>query len=237
MFAVLESETYNSLLRIRSKPLTLIEANGTTDPIEILSFMSVGLENYMPPIQITPVNVKLFGSRGEYNELEEIQISTASIITPTWTDEVSPDHLQSVLEKIKSINPRAEIWKKSDFDMFSNWIRKSRESYKYESDKPHDHSKLKSHWSSIEIDLPKSMSKPKLEAFLNKLDISNLRLKGCVRIKESHDLLHYFEKFSDNSIKIRPFPGQAAFEGKCILIAPNLNPSEVESKLKEALES
>ena len=59
----------------RTKGITLIEANGTSDACSLMSFLGVGLnERFLPPIQISVVDVKNWQTRDENNDLEVNQI-------------------------------------------------------------------------------------------------------------------------------------------------------------------
>jgi G3E family GTPase len=79
-------ELRNTVNRItpREKGITLIEANGTSDACSLMEFLSVGLhERFLPPIQISVVDVKNWQQRGEHNELEANQIQVSSLLVLT----------------------------------------------------------------------------------------------------------------------------------------------------------
>jgi G3E family GTPase len=233
----------------RKKPITLIEANGTTDSYDLLSFLGVNLEknSLEAPLQITPVNGKDWKHRGDYNQLEENQVRTAGIVHVTWTDSISPERLEEVKADLKGLNSRAEFWKASDFQNLSSSLDKLSRSNEVppnreadpESLSPQELSERKkrhenlSHWSSCELDLPESVTKAALKEFLNSIEIENLRLKGCVRLSDEFDLMYYFEKTLSGDVLIRPFPGQAAFNGKMILIAPRIDAQKIKEKIGE----
>jgi G3E family GTPase len=59
----------------REKGITLIEANGTSDACALMGFLGVGLDQrFLPPIQVSVVDVRNWQKRGEYNDLEANQI-------------------------------------------------------------------------------------------------------------------------------------------------------------------
>ncbi len=222
----------------RKKPITLIEANGTTDSYDLLSFLGLNLEKnkLQAPLQITPVNGKDWKQRGEYNLLEENQVRTAGILHVTWTDSITPERLEEVKADLKKLNGRAEVWSAGDFKSLGRFLSSAGTNAPLKGQQdPMDedlHKKL-SHWSSCELDLPESVSKKSLRAFLQSIEIENLRLKGCVRLSDEFDLMYYFEKTLSGEVLIRPFPGQAAFSGKMILIAPRIDAESIQEKISE----
>ena len=59
----------------RNQGITLIEANGTSDACELMSFLGVGInDRFLPPVQISVVDLKNWQKRGLHNELEANQV-------------------------------------------------------------------------------------------------------------------------------------------------------------------
>ena len=74
----------------RNKGITLIEANGTSDACSLMEFLGVGInERFLPPIQISVIDVKNWQKRGEHNELELNQILVSSLFVLTHVDKIS----------------------------------------------------------------------------------------------------------------------------------------------------
>ena len=68
----------------RKNGITLIEANGTSDACTLMEFLGVGLtDRFLPPIQISVVDVKNWQKRGQHNELEVSQIQVSSLLVLT----------------------------------------------------------------------------------------------------------------------------------------------------------
>jgi len=62
----------------------LVKANGTSDACELMGFLGVGIEkHFLPPVQISVVDVKNWQQRGEHNELEANQVQVSSLIVLT----------------------------------------------------------------------------------------------------------------------------------------------------------
>ena len=86
---VTELRTQVNSIPERKNAVTLIEANGTTDACELMGFLGVGLkEQFLPPVQISVVDVKNWQKRGHNNQLESNQIQVSSLIVLSHTDEV-----------------------------------------------------------------------------------------------------------------------------------------------------
>ena len=93
-------ELRNTVNRIpeRKKGITLIEANGTSDACSLMEFLGVGLhERFLPPIQISVVDVKNWQQRGEHNELEANQIQVSSLLVLTHLENVDENRKAQVI--------------------------------------------------------------------------------------------------------------------------------------------
>ena len=92
-----ELRTRVNAIPTREKGITFIEANGTTDAGELMGFLGVGIkEQFLPPIQISVVDVKNWQNRGPHNELEANQVQVSSIVLL--------NHLQDIsLQRIKEV--------------------------------------------------------------------------------------------------------------------------------------
>lgn len=205
----------------RNRPLTIIEANGTTDSIDLMSHLSIGVhENYNPPIQISLVNAKTWQQKSQYNELESQQVQTASIILISHEDLVDKQRLEEVREQLRFLNPHAMILEKGLFK-FEDILN---------SDSPakdmtlRKHSHEKSHWSSCQIDLPEVIEEDQLRSFLQAIPDSIIRIKGCTKLAHNSEHFIYFERYLDKQISIRPFPGTPSFGAKLIAIGPGSEP-------------
>ncbi len=85
-------ELRDSVNRIpeRKNGITLIEANGTSDACSLMGFLGIGInDRFLPPIQVSGVDVKNWQKRGEHNELEANQIQVSSLIVLTHLENES----------------------------------------------------------------------------------------------------------------------------------------------------
>ena len=220
-----------------TKPITLIEANGTTQAYDLLGHLSIGLDEAMaPPVQVTVINAKFWQKRGAHNQLERDQLRTASYVYLSWLDSVSKDEQAELWRQIQTINPRARrVDTRQLMDICqvrSATIHPDQECMSRDVGEHHE----QAHWSSLQLELPKIMKHAALDSFMSQLSsIPNVRVKGCVSLASSPQQLIYFECFADGSSSQKPFPGRAAFGTRCIVIAPCLDPHDISKMLQVAL--
>ena len=102
----------------RANGITLIEANGTSDACSLMGFLGVGLnDRFLPPIQVSVVDVKNWQQRGEHNELEANQIQVSSLIVLTHVENASADRQAFVVRDIQRLNPLAEVINMDEIDV------------------------------------------------------------------------------------------------------------------------
>jgi G3E family GTPase len=91
------------------KQVALVEANGTTDTEAMLEILAGAreLESLSPPLQLTVVDALRFGARDWRNELERIQISTATHLYLSRQDAVTPARSAEVRAAAAAEAPRA----------------------------------------------------------------------------------------------------------------------------------
>ena len=212
----------------RDKAITLIEANGTTDASALMGFLGVGLkDHFLPPIQISVVDVRNWQKRGPHNELEANQIQVSSLIILNQIESEGADRIKRVKDDISRLNPLAKIqlWKDLDPFMLTSLNPSKNSASKI------DH--LKSHWSSCSVDLPESMSSKSLEFIMESLPEGILRVKGCTKLDED---AHYsfFEQVPSGETHIRPFTGNLVSGPKLLVIGPGSNPSQLSNLVEKS---
>ncbi len=210
------TELRNFVNRIpkRTNGVTLIEANGTSDACKLMSFLGVGLnEQFLPPIQISVVDVQNWQKRLEHNELEANQIQVSSLIVLTHTKNSSTDRIFFVKQEIQKLNPEAKIITINEIDvtLIANL------SPTVNNPKKIDH--LKAHWSSCSSDLPILPNSNCIYDICNAIPKSILRVKGCAQISNDKHYT-YFERTPNGNISIRPFNGVPITGPKLLTIGP-----------------
>ena len=202
----------------REKGITLIEANGTSDACALMGFLGVGLDQrFLPPIQVSVVDVRNWQKRGEYNDLEANQIQVSSLVVLSHYDDLPKERIEAVSRAIKAINPIADVMNMQEIDI--SLLPKLDP-----SKQPHkklDHHKA--HWSSCSIDLPKLMSTESIYKVCKEIPNSILRVKGCTQIGEEEHYT-YFERTPEGTVSIRPFFGIPQTGPKLITVGPGSDP-------------
>ena len=221
-------ELRNTVNRIpeRKKGITLIEANGTSDAASLMEFLGVGInERFLPPIQISVVDVKNWQKRGEYNDLEANQIQVSTLIILTHLDKVNKEEQIIVSNQIKQFNPIAKIITMDNLDvtLLPELLPSNNKVEKLEHQK--------AHWSSCSFNLPVLPNLDCINIICNQLPKSILRVKGCVQIKEEKNYT-YFERTPDGSVHIRSFNGVPITGTKLLTIGPGSEPSVLEKAIK-----
>ena len=212
----------------RTKGITLIEANGTSDACSLMSFLGVGLnERFLPPIQISVVDVKNWQTRDENNDLEVNQIQVSSLIVLTHIENVSEERKNFVIKELNKFNPTAEILIMNEIDvtLLPKLLPSKNKFQKF------DH--LKAHWSSCSIDLPNLPHTSYIYDICNALPKTILRVKGCTQIGDKKEFV-YFERTPNGKVSIRPFNGVPITGSKLLTIGPGSEPSLLEKVIKIA---
>jgi G3E family GTPase len=225
------NELRNYVNRIPERPngIAFIEANGTSDSSALMEFLGVGVDpRFLPPIQVSVVDVKNWQKRGVHNELESNQVQVSSLMVLTHTKYISESRKAEVIEELIEINPLAEILNMDAIDV--SFLPKLLPS-KNEAKKMDHH---KSHWSSCSVDLPDLPHLDSIYALCRSLPNTILRVKGCTKIGEEQRYT-YFERTPDGKVFIRPFNGIPITGPKLLAIGPSSEPSLLNKAIDESL--
>jgi G3E family GTPase len=224
-------ELRNTVNRIpeRKKGITLIEANGTSDACSLMEFLGVGInDRFLPPIQISVVDVKNWQQRGEHNELEANQILVSSLLVLTHLENVDENRKTQVIYELKKLNPVAKVLTMDCLDvlLLPELVPSKNKS------KEIDHQKA--HWASCSVDLPDLPNLKCIETICSALPKSILRVKGCTKIEGDINFT-YFERTPDGEIHSRPFNGVPITGSKLLTIGPGSEPFVLEKAIKESV--
>lgn len=214
----------------RDKGITLIEANGTSDACSLMGFLGVGIDDrFLPPIQVSVVDVKNWQQREEHNELEANQIQVSSLIVLAHTENVSEARRIEVTNEIIVLNPTAKVIMMNEVDIrLLPALSPSKNDYQ-----KLDH--LKAHWSSCSADLPDLPSSESIYTICGALPKSILRIKGCTKIGDDESFT-YFERTPDGEIQVRAFNGVPVTGSKLLTIGPGSDPTVLESAIQNGLQ-
>lgn len=213
----------------RLNGVTLIEANGTSDAYSLMGFLGVGLnERFLPPIQLSVVDVKNWQQRGEHNELEANQVQVSSLIVLTHLEKASENRRTAVMSELKELNPFARIVRMDDIDVSSLPELSPSENIAQELDHQ------KAHWSSCSIDLPNLPVLKSVQVLCAALPNSILRVKGCTQIGDSEEYT-YFERTPDGEVYIRSYNGVPITGAKLLIVGPGSERSVLERAISESI--
>lgn len=213
----------------RTNGITLIEANGTSDACSLMSFLGMGLnDRFLPPVQLSVVDVKNWQKREEHNELEANQIQVSSMIVLTHVENVPSDRLSYVIGELKKLNSLAEIITMDEIDV--SFISKLTPS----TNNPQKFEHLKAHWSSCSTDLPTLPNSDCIYTICDALPKSILRVKGCTQIG-NEEKYTYFERTPNGILSIRPFNGVPITGPKLLTIGPGSEPQLLQNAIKTSL--
>lgn len=224
-------ELRNTVNRIplRKNGITLIEANGTSDACSLMEFLGVGMDDrFLPPIQISVIDVKNWQRRGEHNELEANQIQVSSILVLTHLEKISENRKNKVIDTLKKLNSTAKIGTMDSLDVFllPKLLPSQNTTQKFQHQK--------AHWSSCSIDLPVFPNEKYIHDICHVLPKSILRIKGSTIIGNAKTYT-FFERTPDGSVFIRPFNGIPITGSKLLTIGPGSNPPLLLKTLKKIL--
>ncbi|WP_233558573.1 GTP-binding protein [Aquimarina sp. BL5] len=213
----------------RVQGVTLIEANGTSDACSLMEFLGVGMnDRFLPPIQVSVIDVKNWQKRGEHNELEANQIQVSSLLVLTHLEKINQNRKNLVIDELKKLNPVATIVTMESLDTLL--LPKLLPSVNMAQKLDHQ----KAHWSSCSIDLPVLPSEKCIHDICRALPKSILRVKGCTKIGNAKAYT-FFERTPDGKVFIRPFNGVPITDSKLLTIGPGSEPAFLEKTLRTVL--
>ena len=213
----------------RENGITLIEANGTSDACSLMGFLGVGLhERFLPPVQVSVVDVKNWQMRGEHNELEANQIQVSSLIVLTHTDKAMDGRKEHVTNEIKALNPLAKIIEMDELEvsLLPELKPSANEAEKL------DH--LKAHWASCSVDLPHVPDSYAIYDICTALPKSIQRVKGCTQVGDNEGYT-YFERTPDGEVYARPYRGVPITGPKLLSVGPGSEPELLQKIIDESL--
>ncbi|MDN5213230.1 GTP-binding protein [Fulvivirgaceae bacterium BMA12] len=226
---IVELRDFVNSIPERANGVTLIEANGTSDACSLMGFLGVGLDDrFLPPIQVSVVDVKNWQKRGVHNELEANQIQVSSMIVLTHVENTSADRQDFVVKELRRINPLAEIiyMDKIDVSLLPKLSPSENNAQKL------DH--LKAHWSSCSADLPNLPDLSCVYDICKAFPKSILRVKGCTQIGNEEQYT-YFERTPDGKVYIRPYHGIPVTGAKLLTVGLGSELSLLEKAIESSL--
>ena len=194
-----------------------------------MTFLGVGLhKRFLPPIQISMVDVKNWQQRGEHNALEANQIQVSSVLILTHLKNVHSNRKAQVIRELKKLNPSAKVLNMNRLGalLLPELVPSKNRAQKFEHQK--------AHWASCSVDLPDIPNTASIHAICAALPKSILRVKGCTRIQGDLNFT-YFERTPSGEVHIRPFNGIPITGSKLLSIGPGSTPALLENAIKKRI--
>ncbi|SHJ46058.1 GTPase, G3E family [Rubritalea squalenifaciens DSM 18772] len=219
--------------------ILFVELNGTADPVPVLEAFTLleGKLNLHPRWQVCVIDVRKFGGHRAYEDIERMQLQTASHIYLTHVDEV--DSVAEVLKKVRKVNPSAPVVLRDELVAQVKQLIEKSGPRMMNSDAPAaDSAKLLAHedekhhltheFTSCHILLPKEAEESAILRWLGDLPEGVIRAKALMRVRGQDDCRYLYERIGG---EIPPKPYRVNFNSSVansvILIGPDLNPDHL----------
>jgi len=218
--------------------VVLVEANGGTDPVELLEVLAMDprAARFGPPIQVSLVDAKRWQKRFWHNELERIQVATAAWLCLTRENEVSPVRMAEVRGGLRKLNETAfEIGPEEFADLLlrlqSGGTSRRGENHLPAEKTGHRHSHA---FSAVQVSLAPVVTREAMSAWLASLPDRVLRAKGLVAFQEEGGKRYVFQKVSGDAASFLPLTGDTPLEPLAVLIGAGLDEEQWQKEAKKA---
>jgi len=236
----------------------LIELNGTADPIPLLESFTLLESKFClrPRWQVCVIDPRHFGKRGRFDDLEKLQLETASHYTISWSSQLTGREELELEKNIQAINPRATrttaslladalsqaicnnlrhtfVNKKSDQDRRSP----TRFSLDLTSQQTqHERHKIAHEFTGCNIVIPEPVEASRVAAWLENLPASVIRAKALLTLTTEREGRFLYERVGE-IVSPNPIPVSAVEKVPCsgIFIGAELNPDEILRLTREHL--
>jgi G3E family GTPase len=215
----------------------VIETNGTTDSEELIELLSLepALARFTQPIQLSVIDGQRWQKRFWHNPLELEQARTANFLFVSRWDDIDARRREKVEESLASHGLHGERVDPAGFageiEAVIAAVRdlptREAEAHPAERGCGHHHkhpaSHIAHHFASMQIDLPNTVPRRSVTAFLDGLPREVIRVKGLARLSESPDEYHVFQRVDDGATQWLPI-GQTArlSHPLAVLIGPGI---------------
>jgi len=227
----------------------VIETNGTTDSEELIELLSLepALAHFTQPIQLSIIDGQRWQKRFWHNSLELDQARTAGFLfISRWEDidakrrekvEGSLAHhgipgervdpagfagkIEAVIAAVRNVPNREAAVHSAESDCGHHHHEAHGHAHGHHDSEPRPHASH--HFASMQIDLPQTVSRRALTAFLDGLPHEVIRVKGLARLSESPDEYHVFQRVDDGATHWLPIgPTTRLGHPVVVLIGPGI---------------
>lgn len=236
----------------------LIELNGTADPVPLQESFTLLESKFClrPRWQVCVIDARHFGKRGYFNDLEELQLETASHYYISWDNTLTDSELKILEDEIKEINSDAtRATAASLADALSQTIKNSSRhalavqqpnSSGQELAKPilatsvkgknNERHKLAHAFTGCQIIIPEPVEAFSVVDWLRALPTSVIRAKALLILESDPDKRYLYERVG-SFISPDPISGINNSEAPCsgIFIGADIDPLEILRTSQEIL--
>ena len=199
-----------------SHDVLLIELNGTADPVPLQESFTLLESKFClrPRWQVCVIDARHFRKRRRFNDLESLQLETASHYYISWSDELTHQEALLIEYDIKEINLQASrttakelvetlslaISKNSGHTLGLSKSEKPLQSpLKFgltptKKDTHHKRHKLAHEFTGCQIIIPEPTNQERVIKWLDKLPASVIRAKSLLTLEGDPDRLHLYER-------------------------------------------
>jgi G3E family GTPase len=230
--------------------VVVIETNGTTDSEELIELLALepALAAFTQPIQLSILDGQRWQKRFWHNSLELDQARTANFLFVSRWDDIDAKRRAKVEESLAHHGLHGDRVGPADFageietaiEAVRNVPNRGAAAHPEDCDCGHHHTHHDSHsahhFASLQIDLPHTVPRMALTAFLDGLPREVIRVKGLARFSESPDEYHVFQRVDDGATQWLPI-GQTTrlSHPVAVLIGPGLDPEPIQARAAELL--
>ena len=229
----------------------LIELNGTADPVPLQESFTLLESSFLlhPRWQVCVIDGRHFGKRGRFNELEKLQLETASHYFVSHLSDLSAEEEGELAKSVKAINSRASSTRASQIaDSLSGAIERNRGHSQPLASKPkksqysietqfqatplpkphlHDRHEVAHEFTGCNIVFPDPVEELQVIAWLEQLPESVIRAKALVTLTSDSERRFLYERIGKeipNAIPVRQID-KVPCSG--LFIGPDLEPDEI----------
>jgi G3E family GTPase len=230
-----------------------LELNGTADPLPLLESFTLLESRFLlrPRWQVAVIDARHFRNRGFYQDLETLQLETASHYHLAHTEELGAADLLRVRRQVEAVNPNAsETDPESMIEHLARVLSRNRRTAigKKETRRDHGHlpgpvglddrHHLAHQFTGCQILVSDPLPAVRVIGWLANLPAEIIRAKILVRTADSTSERHLFERVGrevcPNPI---PVPIRDCVPSSAILIGAELDPEALLASARHALGS
>ena len=254
------SEFYDLILKASKSPhrVLLIELNGTADPVPLQETFTLLESKFSlrPRWQVCVIDARHFGKRERFNDLENLQLETASHYYLSWSSQLSGKEELELEQRVKAINPRASRATASTLaDSLSQAIHQNQRhslasrtastgrqtSPKFAVTLPpepklHERHQLAHEFTGCNLIFPKAVAPSRVTTWLKRLPDSVIRAKALVTLTTDPDCRFLYERVG-SVVSPSPLTVRTISKIPCsgLFIGADLDPEEILRLTREHL--